>query len=89
MRLTINLHKVTIKNSEEAVTGKIGLGWMAESLRHFGLRKIIVAENRQEKKSNREKGAYEKIMTAVMMMVSGGGAAGRHREFTSGSRVAG
>lgn len=73
MRLTINLHKVTIKNSEEAVTGKIGLGWMAESLRHFGLRKIIVAENRQEKKSNREKGAYEKIMTAVMMMVSGGG----------------
>ena len=72
MRITNNLCKVTLKKGEEAVTGRIGLGWMVESLRHFGLKKIIAGEFRQEKKSNREKDAYEKMMAGVMMMTSGG-----------------
>ena len=72
MRLTNNLSKVTLKKGEEAVTGRIGLGWMADGLRHFGLKKWIVDEYRQEKKSNREKAAYEKIMAGIMMMASGG-----------------
>lgn len=72
MKVTNNLCRVTLKKSEEAVTGRIGLGWMVESLRHFGLKKIVSDEHRQEKRSNREKGAYEKIMTGVMMMASGG-----------------
>lgn len=72
MRLTNNLSKVTLKKGEEAVTGRIGLGWMVESLRHFGLKKIIADEYCQEKKSNREKSAYEKMMSGVMMMASGG-----------------
>jgi hypothetical protein len=72
MRLTINLSKVTLKKSEEAVTGRMGLGWMAESLRHFGLKELILDEHRGKKNSNREKDAYEKIMAGVMMMVSGG-----------------
>jgi len=72
MRLTNNLSKVILKKSEEAVTGRIGLGWMVDGLRHFGLKKIISDEYRQEKKSNREKDAYEKMMAGVMMMTSGG-----------------
>jgi hypothetical protein len=72
MRLTNNLSKVILKKSEEAVTGRIGLGWMVDSLRHFGLKKMIVDEHWQEKKSNREKDAYEKMMAGVMMMTSGG-----------------
>ena len=72
MRLSNNLSKVTLKKGEEAVTGRIGLGWMVDSLRHFGLKKMIVDEHRQVKRSNREKDAYEKIMAGVMMMASGG-----------------
>lgn len=72
MKIANNLCRVTIKKSEEAVTGRIGLAWMVESLRHFGLKQAILDEYVQEKKSNREKGTYEKIMTSVMMMVAGG-----------------
>ena len=72
MRLTNNLSKVTLKRGEEGVTGRIGLGWMVESLRHFGLKEIINDEHCQEKKSNREKTAYEKMTSGIMMMASGG-----------------
>ena len=72
MRLTNNLSKVTLKKSEEPVTGRMGLAWMTGSLVHFGLKKMIAAEHRQEKKSNREKEAYEKMMAGIMMMTSGG-----------------
>ena len=72
MKIANNLYKVTLKKSEEAVTGRMSIGWMATSMRHFGLRKMILDEYRQEKGSNREKDAYEKVMTAAMMMVSGG-----------------
>jgi hypothetical protein len=72
MKIANNLFRVTLKKSEEAVTGRMGLGWMVESLRHFGLKKLIVDEHRGKKNSNREKDAYEKIMAGVMMMVSGG-----------------
>jgi len=66
------LYKVELKKSEEAVTGKMGLGWMVDSLRHFGLKKMISDEHGEEKRSNRQKGAYEKIMTGAMMMACGG-----------------
>ena len=45
MKIANNLYKVELKKSEEAVTGKIGLGWMAESLRHFGIKKMIRDES--------------------------------------------
>ena len=67
MKIANNLYKVELKKSEEAVTGKIGLGWMTESMRHFGLKKMVSDEHREEKRSNRQKGAYEKIMTGAMM----------------------
>ena len=72
MKIANNLSKVTLKKSKEAVTGKIGLGWMADSMRHFGLKKIVVDEYKQGKRSNRQKEAYEKVMTGAMMMASGG-----------------
>ena len=72
MKIANNLSKVELKKSEEAVTGKIGLGWMADSLRHFGIKKMISDEHGDGKRSNRQKGAYEKIMTGAMMMASGG-----------------
>ncbi len=72
MKITNNLRKVTLKMDKGAVTGRMGLGWLVDGMRHFGLKKMILDEHGREKKSNREKGAYEKIMTGVMMMVSGG-----------------
>jgi len=72
MKIANNLYKVELKKSEEAVTGKMGLGWMVDSLRHFGIEKMISDEHREEKRSNRQKGAYEKIMTGAMMMACGG-----------------
>jgi len=72
MKITNNLYKVTLKKSEETVTGRMGLGWMVESMRHFGLRKMVIEEYGKRKSSNRQKEAYEKIVTGVMMMTSGG-----------------
>jgi hypothetical protein len=72
MKIANNLYKVTLKKSEEAVTGKMGLGWMVDSLRHFGIKKMVSDEHGEEKRSNRQKGAYEKIVTGAMMMACGG-----------------
>ena len=72
MKLTKNMSKVTLKMSKEDVTGKIGLSWMAHSMRHFGIEKIISDEYGEKKRSNREISAHKKIMAGVMMMTSGG-----------------
>lgn len=72
MRIANNLSRVTLKKGEEALTGRMGLGWLEGSLNHYGLKKIILEEHWQAKKSNREKDPYEKIMAGVMMMASGG-----------------
>ncbi len=70
MRLAINLSKVELKKSQDAVTGKMGLAWLTHCMKAFGAEKII--SDGYEKKSNRETDRFEKIMSAVMMRVSGG-----------------
>ena len=72
MKIAKNLYKVTLKKSEEGVTSRMGLVWMAESLNHFGLKKMVSVEYSGPRNSNREKGAYEKILAGAMMMASGG-----------------
>lgn len=73
MRLAINLSKVTLKMSKEAVTGKMGLSWLVHCMEHFGLKKIISDEYGSQRRSNRQIDAHRKIMAGVMMMASGGG----------------
>lgn len=72
MKLAKKLSKVTLKMSYEDVTGKMGLSWLTHSMEHFGTRKIILDEYGSKKKSNREIGAYHKIMAGVMTKVAGG-----------------
>jgi len=72
MRLAVNWSKVELKKSKEDVTGKIGLSWLTHSMSHFGIEGIISDEYGGKKKSNREIGAYKKIMAGAMMMASGG-----------------
>lgn len=70
MKLTNNLSKVELKKSEDAVTGKMGLSWLAHAMEDFGVKKII--SDGYEKGSNREIEYFRKIMTAVMARVAGG-----------------
>ena len=70
MKLTNNLSKVELKVSKEAVTGKMGLGWLVHAMSDFGVKKIISDE--YEKGSNREIEQFKKIMSAVMTRVGGG-----------------
>lgn len=72
MRLAVNLSKVTLKKSEESVTGKMGLSWLAHSMEHFGVWRMVVDEYGQKKNSNCEVEAYRKIMAGVLMKVAGG-----------------
>ena len=70
MNLTINLSKVEIKKSKEAVTGKMGLSWLVHVMKDFGVKKMI--SDGYEKGSNREIEHFKKIMSAVMTRVGGG-----------------
>lgn len=70
MRLAINLSKVELKMSHDAVTGKMGLSWLTHSMKNFGVEKII--SDGYKKKSNRETDRFKKIMSAVMTRVAGG-----------------
>ena len=70
MNLTINLSKVELKMSKDAVTGKMGLSWLTHAMKDFGVNKMISDE--YEKKSNRETDYFNKIMSAVMTRATGG-----------------
>ena len=70
MNLTINLSKVELKKSKDAVTGKMGLSWLMHAMKDFGVGKMISDE--YEKGSNREIEYFQKILSAVMTRVAGG-----------------
>jgi hypothetical protein len=70
MRLAINLSKVELKMSEDAVTGKMGLAWLSHGMKAFGVEKII--SDGYRKKSNRETDRFKKVMSAIMTRVAGG-----------------
>ena len=70
MRLAINLTKVELKMSQDAVTGKMGLAWLTHSMKVFGLENIV--SDGYRKKSNRETDRFKKIMSVIMTRVAGG-----------------
>lgn len=69
--LTKSLSNVTLKKSQENVTSKIGLSWIAHCMKHFGLdatsNKIF-----PNLKSNRARIAWDKILTGSLMFIAGG-----------------
>ncbi len=70
MNLTINLSKVELKKSKDAVTGKMGLSWLTHAMKDFGVEKMISGEYAAG--SNREIEYFKKIMAAVMTRAAGG-----------------
>ena len=62
---------ILVEKTSETTTGRVGLHWVSESMRHSGLKKKIEYRFRS-RKSNREKTAWEKIEAAVLTILSGG-----------------
>jgi hypothetical protein len=72
MILTGKMNQVTLKRSEEDVTGRMGLSWMGHSMRAFGLEEIIDRWSPRESGSNREILASRKVMAGALSLVAGG-----------------
>jgi hypothetical protein len=70
--LTKDLRRVTLKKSDENVTGKMGLSWIAHCLRDYGFKGIIDKHYRGKRNSNREIEASRKIESGALMLISGG-----------------
>ncbi len=65
------LNQVTLKKSEEDVTGRMGLSWAEHSMRHYGLLDILDECLGIEKKSNREIAGSRKVMAGVLSLLAG------------------
>ena len=72
MLLTKKMSQVRLKRTEEGVTGKMGLSWVGHCMEHFGLEEMVKEIYGDKKKSNREIGAYEKIIAGAMTRIAGG-----------------
>jgi Transposase DDE domain group 1 len=65
------LNQVTLKMSKEDVTGRMGLGFIEHSMRHFGLQEMLDERMPVGGKSNREIEASRKVMAGVLSLIAG------------------
>jgi hypothetical protein len=72
MKLTENLSKVELKRGKDNVTGRMGLSWVMHCAKDFGLKGIVEAEYAKGKSHKRGIEPWKKVMSGVMMMLSGG-----------------
>jgi len=72
MRLTKKLNKVELKKSEDAVTGRMGLGWLMHCVKDFGLKKMVDIEYKKGNSNNRGHPQWKKLITGTMLLLSGG-----------------
>ena len=72
MRLTVKLSQVELKRGKDSITGRIGLSWVKHCAEDFGLRKIVEGEYAKGRKHRRGITPWKKVMSAVMMLLSGG-----------------
>ncbi|MDP3919421.1 MAG: IS1380 family transposase [Candidatus Omnitrophota bacterium] len=71
MILTGKLDQVTLKMSQEDVTGRMGLSWIEHSMRHFRLTEILDRRMPVGGESNREIAASRKVMAGVLSLIAG------------------
>ena len=65
------LHKVTLKRSwDNTTTGRMGLVWAEQSMRHFGFAGMVAQEYRH--KANREISAADKLLAGALSIIAGG-----------------
>lgn len=65
------MDQVTLKKSEEDVTGRMGLSWIEHSMRHYGLHEILDRRMPVSGESNREIVASRKLMAGVLSLIAG------------------
>lgn len=65
------MDQVTLKKSEEDVTGRMGLSWIEHSMRHYGLHEILDRRMPVSGDSNREIVASRKLMAGVLSLIAG------------------
>ncbi len=70
--ITKELNRVTLKKSEENVTGRMGLSWIGHCLRDYGFTAIINKFYSGRRNSNRQIEASRKIEAGVLMFAAGG-----------------
>lgn len=71
MILLGEMNQVTLKKSEEDVTGRMGLGWIGHGMRHFGLDEMIEKRLPVRGDSNREIRANRKVMAGALSLIAG------------------
>jgi hypothetical protein len=71
MILTGKLDRVTLKFSQEDVTGRMGLGFIEHSMRHYGLQETIDEWMPVNGESNREIAGSRKVMAGVLSLIAG------------------
>ena len=72
MRLTVKLAQVELKRGKESITGRMGLGWVKHCAEDFGIKRMVEAEYAKGKSHKRGIEPWKKVMSGVMMMLSGG-----------------
>ena len=71
MMLHGKMSQVTLKKSDEDVTGRMGIGWIRHSMEHFGLEEMIDRRCPMEGVSNREISASRKVMAGALSIIAG------------------
>ena len=67
-----NLNQVTLKRTKDSITGKMGLSWMAHSLKHYGVEEIIDRHFPINPDSHRTIAASRKLMEGALTLIAGG-----------------
>jgi hypothetical protein len=71
MMLLGKMDQVTLKKSEEDVSGRMGLSWIEHSMRHYGLHGMLDRRMPVSGESNREIAASRKVMAGVLSLIAG------------------
>ncbi len=67
-----NLNQVTLKRTNDKVTGRMGLSWIAHSLKHYGVEEIINNHFPNKSISHRAIIGSRKIIEGALMLIAGG-----------------
>lgn len=71
MMLLGKMDQVTLKKSEEDVTGRMGLSWIEHGMRHYRLHEMLDRRMPVRGTSNREIVASRKVMAGVLSLIAG------------------
>jgi hypothetical protein len=66
------LNQVTLKRTSDGITGRMGLSWVAHSLKHYGVEEIIDKHFPIKQDSHRAIATSRKVMEGALTLIAGG-----------------